>query len=117
MKGFLLRIRFLYLGFKKRNELNIGDEVLVNGNKYYLSSYKYTDTNWYDHWSMVESKTNKYEIYSTKYIKKINSIKNIKNSVLGTYKFYMMNWYSIMKSKIKLDEVFKVNVSYMLNLK
>ena len=116
MKGILLKIRFLYLGLKNINKLNISDEVLVNRKKYYLSSYKYTDKDGYDYWSMIESTTKKYEIYSIKYIKKCKSIKNIKNSISSTYRFYMSYWYSIMMRKIKLKDVFKADLPYILHL-
>lgn len=117
MKGVLLKIRFLYLGFKNINKLNIGDEVFVNGKKYHLSSYQYTDIDGYKHWSMTELKTKKYEIYSAKEITKCKSIKNTKNAILGTYRFYMGYWYRIMMENIKLKNVFKADLSYILSIK
>lgn len=109
MKSLLLRIRYLYLGFKNISKLNIGDYVICANDLFILSSYKFTDTNWYDHWGMTNVKTNDYEVHSEKNFKKIKSFKNIKNSILGTYRFYMINWHSIAKNNIKLKEVFKVD--------
>lgn len=116
MKSLLLKIRFIYLGIKKIKDLNIGDVVVCNNCKFYLSSYKYTDTNWNDYWSMINLKTNEYEVHSEKDIIKIFTIQNIKNCILGTYRFYMINWYRIMKNdkKLTLKKIFKMDYSSYL---
>lgn len=116
MKSILLKLRFLYLGIQNIKTLNIGDEVSYKNKRFVLSSYKYTDTNWYDHWSMVNIKTKEYEIHSVKEIKKIKSFNNIKNSIFGTYNFYMNNWYSIMKNRLKFKDIFKANYLTVLNI-
>jgi len=101
-------LRFLYLGFKNIKKLNIGDEVIYKNKKYSLSSYKYTDTNWLDYWSMVNISSKEYEVHSINDFKKIMSWKNIKNSIQGSYKFYMTNWYSIMLKNLKIKDIFKI---------
>ena len=114
IKSFLLKIRFFYLGFKNIDKLNIGDEVIFNNKKYYLSSLKYIDLVDGEYWSMIREETNEYEIHSLKEIKKIKNLKNIKNAILITYRFYMTNWYLIAKRNISLKDVFKVDLEFLL---
>lgn len=108
MKSILLKIRYLYLGIKNINKLNIGDIVVYNNENYWLSSYKSTYGDGSDNWSMVNLKTNKYEIHNEKDFKKIKSFKNIKNAIKGTYRFYMINWNRIMKENVEYKDIFKV---------
>lgn len=117
MKSTLLKLRFLYLGFKNIKKLNIGDEVIYKNKKYSLSSYKYTDTNWLDYWSMVNISSKEYEVHSTNDFKKIMSWKNIKNSIYGSYRFYMVNWYSIMLKNLKITDIFKADYKTFIHLK
>jgi len=117
VKSTLLKLRFLYLGFKNIKKLNIGDEVIYKNKKYSLSSYKYTDTNWLDYWSMVNISSKEYEVHSINDFKKIMSWKNIKNSIQGSYKFYMTNWYSIMLKNLKIKDIFKADYKTFIQLK
>ena len=117
MKKILLKIRFLYLGFKNINKLNIGDIVVYNNEKYWLSSYKSTYRDGSHNWSMINLKNKKYEIHNEKYFKKVHSLKNVKNAIKGTYQFYMTNWYNIMiKNNISYKNIFKVTYGNYFNL-
>lgn len=117
MKRILLKIRFLYLGIKNINKLNIGDIVVYNNEKYWLSSYKSTYGDGSHNWSMINLKNGKYEIHNEKDFKKVHSLKNIKNAINGTYQFYMTNWYGIMiRDNISYKNIFKVTYGNYFNL-
>lgn len=116
MKGILLRIRYLYLGLKAIYEYNIGDKVIYHHKKYQLSSYKKTDENGNDYWSMINLENGEYEINLIHSCQKIFNVYNIENAILGTYRFYIHYWHYILKKNIFYREIFKMTYKNYFDL-
>ena len=84
---FLLMI--IYLSTKAIRRLNIGDEVIYNGKRYFLNQGVYNPK-----WSMSDGSEYIENVHRDEF-KKVNNPKAWWKSFRHSYDFYMNYWYGI----------------------
>ena len=96
MKAIYWRLRILWLSFRWMFQINLGDWVRYEENKYIVRNGVRCDM-----WRLSDLDDGKDE-YNTGWVerskcKKVKSIKNYYGSFKSGYWFYMTNWYAIWK--------------------
>jgi hypothetical protein len=88
-KSFIVKLRFMCLAFRAIFQLNLGDEVVYKGFKYYTIQGA-ADPYW-DIYNELVRRDNVHK----KDFRKLISWRNIKHDFTYIYNFYMGYWYTI----------------------
>ena len=98
--GLILRIKHLFISIRQVRRIHLGDVVMYNGERFVVNNGTRVNNEGETLWDILPynnfengSRTTYYA--TSKELKKVKSLSNLKNDLLYHYRWYMCYWYGI----------------------